>query len=342
MSCMGKILVTINSHAEVLYDLIIDKLESASMPRLALTDSPECCEEMDRDDDNYCENCDSYTENTGEKYLWNYGYKPFGSVYLDVVDDKFVWLLTDELTTSTMIYGLELEVEYRGRYDMNYVIETLKGINTAFGADKHDSPVVCIGKEDSTVDVEFVTAPFTYAAYLKALPILKVTLDEAQSYFKAFYANSAGAHIHVNKNSLSLTTAYAWIQFHYDNPGLIADIAQRSIGTDAEWCYLQKPDIPVAQIAKQKYGFPNRGALADTRNTIEHRYFRSNLRIERISKNIEFLESMHTYFNTLTYQDMARDGAHKLYAYLAHVSLMRHMYPHLYDYLVKREYIACV
>lgn len=315
------------------------------MPRMALTSEENCCSDPYVEDGwcNECEtNVDDLPTSDNGSYLWNYGYKPFGAMYLDVVDGEFVWLEVSKLTTDKMVYGLELEVVYRDDYSMEYVVNTLTGINGAFGAHSADSSVFCIGKEDSTVDVEFVTAPFTYDAYVKALPMLESVLEQAQEYFKAFYAPSAGAHVHVNKNSLSLTTAYAWIQFHYDNPGLIADIAQRSIGTDAEWCYMQKPDIPVAQIAKQKYGFPNRGALADTHATIEHRYFRSNLRPARISKNMEFLESMFSYFNTLTYQDMARDGAHKLYAYLAHVSLMRHQYPNLYDFLVRKGYISCV
>ena len=318
-------------------------IDSYVMPKLALTQEPKCCDEP-YIEDGYCQECDTDLDmlDGDDRYLWNYSYKPFGGMFVDYVNDEFVWLPIDTLTTDTMIYGLELEVEYRDAHDMGYVVDTLTGINAAFGSTKQDSPCFCIGKEDGTVDVEFVTAPFTYRAYVAALPMLEITLEQAQEYFRAFYAHSAGAHVHVNKNSLSLTTAYAWIQFHYDNPGLIADIAQRSIGTDAEWCYLQKPDIPVAQIAKQKYGFPNRGALADTTATIEHRYFRSNLRPARISKNMEFLESMFTYFNTLTYQDMARDGAHKLYAYLAHVSLMRHQYPNLYDYLVRKGYISCV
>lgn len=318
-------------------------IDSFTLPTMALTSEPKCCDEP-YIEDGYCQECDTDLDmlDQNDRYLWNYSYKPFGTMFVDVVDDQFVWCETAKLTTEKMIYGLELEVEYRDDHNMQYVINTLTGINAAFGSTKATDPCFCIGKEDGTVDVEFVTAPFTYAAYVKALPMLEKTLTQAQEYFRAFYASSAGAHVHVNKNSLSLTTAYAWIQFHYDNPGLIADIAQRSIGMDAEWCYLQKPDIPVARIAKQKYGFPNRGALADTHATIEHRYFRSNLRPARISKNMEFLESMFTYFNTLTYQDMARDGAHKLYAYLAHVSLMRHQYPNLYDYLVRKGYISCV
>jgi len=292
-----------------------------------------------------CENCENYDCYVESDYpsLWNYGYKPFGGMYVDVIDGDFKWLPISNLTTSNpLVMGLELEVEYRSGYDFDDTLEFLTQLNAAFGSKYCTSPVFCIAKEDATVDVEFVTAPFTAAAFKKATTDLKIAFAYARERFKGFYAGSAGAHVHINKSGLSLTTAYAWIQFHYQNPGLIADIAQRSIGEDAEWCYLQKPSQPIAYIAKQKGGFPNRGALADSSYTIEHRYFRSNLRFERIAKNIEFLDSMQKYFNTLTYQDMARDGAHKLYAYLAHVSLMRHEYPNLYDYLVKKGYIACV
>ena len=311
-----------------------------TMPHMALSTQGYCCDEPDVYDD-YCDNCDQDVTDGGV-HLWGYSYKPFGTMYLDFIDGNFHWLPTAELPTSKLIYGLELEVEYRDAHDIDLVVDALTGINSAFGMRDENSPAFCIAKEDSTVDVEFVTAPFTFDAFVAAQQQLDVTLQFMQDYFKGYWSNSAGAHVHVNKSSLSLTTAYAWIQFHYQNPGLIADIAQRSVGPDAEWCYMQKPNMSVAKIAKYKGGFPNRGALADSYNTIEHRYFRSNLRVDRLSKNIEFLESMFQYFNMLTYQDMARDGAHKLYAYLAHVSLMRHQYPNLYNFLVEKGYIACV
>ena len=315
---------------------------TVTMPTMALSQGgTNCCEDPDYYDDE-CQHCGEYDENwdrdTGD--LWSYGYKPFGSHYVDFVDGKFLKLPIDE-QLNQMIFGMELEVEYR-EHDFNNVKTMLTYLNAAFGSDKEHSVAVWIAKEDSTVDVEFVSMPFTYSAWIEAQDILQVAMSFAQKHFRAYYADSAGGHIHVAKSILSLTTMYAWLQFHYDNPGLIADIAQRGIGPDAEWCYLQKPHISVAQIAKQKYGFPNRGALADSHNTIEHRYFRSNLKLDRLNKNVEFLQSMFDYFNRLTYQDMARDKAHKLVAYLGHVSLNQETYPSLYKFLQKKGYISCV
>ena len=323
------------------------QLESATMPLMALSQngSYNCCDEPDvYDDDCECANCGTCVCDQpigGDNYLWGYSYKPFGSHYVDYLNGGFVILPITDAVESDMVYGMELEVEYR-LPEFENVRTLLTYLNAAFGSHQSDSTAVWIGKEDSTVDVEFVSMPFTYRAWQAAQPALAIAMEFAQAKFRAFYAESAGGHIHVSKSLLSLTTMYAWIQFHYNNPGLIADIAQRSIGTDAEWCYLQKPDIPVAQIAKQKYGFPGRGALADSAHTIEHRYFRSNLRIERLNKNVEFLQSMFDYFSKLTYQDMARDGAHKLVGYLGHVSLNQATYPNLYTYLQKKGYISCV
>ncbi len=321
--------------------------ELGAMPTLALpsVDNDCGCDDPDYDSgDCECHNCGECICDSN-RLLWNYSYKPFGSHYVDFVDDAFVLLPVAEVRNQ-MLFGLELEVESRHSSDAwdneTEIRRFLRFLNIAFGSTKSNDQAVWIGKEDGTVDVEFVSAPFTYNAWIQAQEVLEPAMLYAQEHFRAFYASSAGAHIHVAKSTLSLTTMYAWIQFHYDNPGLIADIAQRGIGADAEWCYLQKPDISVARIAKQKYGFPGRGALADTAATIEHRYFRSNLKLERLNKNMEFLESMFQYFSNLTYQDMARDGAHKLHAYLGFVALNQATYPNLYSYLQTKGYISCV
>jgi len=324
------------------YDLMWTYIDAAKMPQMALSQSSDdCCEDPDYYD-NECGSCGTYDEywDSPEGYLWSYGYKPFGSHYVDYVNGEFVTLPIDD-NLNQIIFGMELEAEYRS-HDFDDVKTMLRYLNAAFGSVKNTSVAIWIAKEDSTVDVEFVSMPFTYGAWIAAQDILQVAMSFAQKHFRGFFAESAGGHIHVAKSVLSLTTMYAWLQFHYDNPGLIADIAQRGIGPDADWCYLQKPDISVARIAKQKYGFPNRGALADSHNTIEHRYFRSNLKLDRLNKNVEFLQSMYDYFSKLTYQDMARDKAHKLVAYLGHVSLNQETYPSLYTFLQKKGYISCV
>jgi len=217
----------------------------------------------------------------------------------------------------------------------------LAELNIAFGAVTKNSEPVWIVKHDSTVDLEYVSMPMTLRAWRAGLELtdyLFQSFKVASEWSKAFYG-PCGGHIHLDKDVFNNTYQYyAFLSMHYDNPKFIAAIAQRPIDRDSQWCYLQKPN-EFAKYAKHKLRSPSRGAVNVSTSTIELRYFRSNLKVDRLLKNLEFAQSLFHYTSQLTYQDIARDKAHNLKYYLLWVQAYRKTYSNLFKYLVERKWI---
>ena len=217
----------------------------------------------------------------------------------------------------------------------------LAELNIAFGAVTKNSEPVWIVKHDSTVDLEYVSMPMTLRAWRAGLELtdyLFQSFKVASEWSKAFYG-PCGGHIHLDKDVFNNTYQYyAFLSMHYDNPKFIAAIAQRPIDSNSQWCYLQKPN-EFAKYAKHKLRSPNRGAVNVSHSTIELRYFRSNLKVDRLLKNLEFAQSLFHYTSQLTYQDIARDQAHNLKYYLLWVKAYRNTYSNLFKYLVERKWI---
>lgn len=217
----------------------------------------------------------------------------------------------------------------------------LAELNIAFGAVTKNSEPVWIVKHDSTVDLEYVSMPMTLRAWRAGLELtdyLFQSFKVASEWSKAFYG-PCGGHIHLDKDVFNNTYQYyAFLSMHYDNPKFIAAIAQRPIDSNSQWCYLQKPN-EFAKYAKHKLRSPSRGAVNVSTSTIELRYFRSNLKVDRLLKNLEFAQSLFHYTSQLTYQDIARDKAHNLKYYLLWVKAYRNTYSNLFKYLVERKWI---
>lgn len=217
----------------------------------------------------------------------------------------------------------------------------LAQLNIAFGAVTKKSEPVWIVKHDSSVDLEYVSMPMTLRAWRAGLELTEYLFNSfnvAAGWSKAFYG-PCGGHIHLDKDVFNNTYQYyAFLSMHYDNPKFIAAIAQRPIDNNSAWCYLQKPN-EFAKYAKHKLRSPNRGAVNVSSSTIELRYFRSNLKVDRLLKNLEFAQSLYHYTSQLTYQDIARDKAHTLKYYLLWVKAYRNTYSNLFDYLVQRNWI---
>ena len=217
----------------------------------------------------------------------------------------------------------------------------LAELNIAFGAVTKKSEPVWIVKNDATVDLEYVSMPMTLRAWHAGLELAEYLFQSfkiASEWSKAFYG-PCGGHIHLDKDVFNNTYQYyAFLSMHYDNPKFIAAIAQRPIDSNSQWCYLQKPN-EFARYAKHKLRSPNRGAVNVSSTTIELRYFRSNLKIDRLLKNLEFAQSLFHYTSQLTYQDIARDKAHNLKYYLLWIKAYRNTYSNLFKYLVERKWI---
>ena len=210
----------------------------------------------------------------------------------------------------------------------------LAEINASFGGVGIRNKPIWIAKQDSSVDLEFVSAPMTIRAYRAGFAInneLFNSFEFYRAYSKGYYG-PCGGHIHMDKHIMESFNYYAFLSMHYENPDLIADIAQRPIDENSSWCYMQKPDS-IAKVAKDKDGTNHRGALHHTHQTLELRYFRSNLKTERLMKNIEWVQSLYRFASELSFQDMSRDNGHRFKFYVMYLKAHRNKYPNLFKYL---------
>ena len=214
-------------------------------------------------------------------------------------------------------------------------------LNSSFGAVGTRSKPVWIVKDDSSVDLEFVSAPMTLRAYRAGFEINTNLFNSFEFYskFAKGYHGPCGGHIHIDKALMESFSYYAFLAMHYENPELIADIAQRNINEDSRWCYLQKPDS-LAKVAKTKRGMANRGALNQTEYSLELRYFRSNLKVDRLIKNVEWIQSLYHFSSQLTFQDMSRDNDHRLKFYILFLKANRDKYPEIFKYLKSKGYLS--
>jgi len=212
----------------------------------------------------------------------------------------------------------------------------LAELNLSFGAYGTKTKPVWIAKEDSTVSVEYVSHPMTYRAFKMGMAINKKLFNsfyKYREYASGWRTGTAGIHIHIDKNLLSTYQTYALLNIHYDNPELIAEIAGRST-TQQGWGYLQPVDS-LAVISKEKNGIAGRSAITFTNETIELRYFRSNLKDRGLEKNIEWIQALYHFVRTLTYQDMARDNGHNIKYFLLFIKAYRNRYKNIYFHLMK-------
>lgn len=217
----------------------------------------------------------------------------------------------------------------------------LAQLNLSFGAIGTKSNAVWICKNDASVDLEFVSMPMTIRAAKAGFIIAKQkfnSFDKIAKYAKAYYG-PCGGHIHIDKDSFTNTYQYyAFLSMHYDNPQFIAGMAQRSVGEENQWAYLYKPD-DFARVVKYKLNSNNRQAVNVTQNTVELRYFRSNLKVDRLLKNFELVQSMFTFTSAMTYQDIAKFKNNTLKYYLLFIRANRYNYPNLFNYLTIRNWI---
>jgi len=214
-------------------------------------------------------------------------------------------------------------------------------LNVSFGAYGTRSNPVWIAKHDSSVDIEFVSMPMTIRAFKAGLYIAETqfkAFKNASQYAKGYYG-PCGGHIHLDKDSFTNTFQYyAFLSMHYDNPKLIASIAQRSVGEDNQWAYLYKPN-DFAKVVKYKLNSASRQAVNVSSTTVELRYFRSNLKINRLLKNVEFIQAMYEFTTAMTYQDLARFKENSVTNFMLFIRANRYKFPNLFNYFVVRKWI---
>lgn len=236
---------------------------------------------FDNRDNAYCSYCYSNHRN---EFIYNYGDHP------TLVKHS----LPNELVTSkTLYFGFELEI----KIDTDYAEEFLEFFN---------DDEIYLSYDSSVEGFEIVSHPMTWQ-YLNG--DFKNRLEQALDFAKSVGAkghNCGGMHIHISRDGISNKQIKAIEGLIYQpiNSKLyqfIKTISQRK-SSELHWCNFAK-DTEKNQQRKIKsnkdYIYDKYTAINMQHNhTIEFRIFNSNLRIERVFKNLEFIKALLDFTKT--------------------------------------------
>lgn len=143
-------------------------------------------------------------------------------------------------------------------------------------------------------------------------------------------AISCGLHVSVPRDILTPVRLYRLISLVHSNRALFLALSQRKLEDLGRWADI--PGLDPGQqkaIAGKKGQFPSRYVWLNlSRTRAEFRLFRSNIRPERVAKNLQVVTSLLDYSKTAPIQ-YCHEGA----AYLEYVQSNAAQYPQLAEYI---------
>jgi hypothetical protein len=267
----------------------------------------------------YDQLCPACTEEQQGQH--DHTYKPIRQ-YFSCAEDE------GRVSESAFHMGFEIEVANVGAFMdhqvMSHVIREKYGSTRVYCV--HDGTINQSTGYDGT---EIVTHPFTWQDYKAKLK----TWDDLLLFLrsKGYKANLCGIgfHVHTTKAAWGSFQIYKLMEFVYENPKFIQDIAQRE---ENEYCQFdpRNLDPKVAKLKKNTqpnhYGTVNlNNGNGQASNTIEFRMFQGSLEPLYFHKNIEFVRAIYKY--TRDYRDMTPKG------FIMFVTKNRREYPCLNEFL---------
>ncbi|MFP4047978.1 MAG: hypothetical protein ACLFT4_09520, partial [Bacteroidales bacterium] len=209
-------------------------------------------------------------------------------------------------------YGLEIEIE--ARHDIE---ESADAVRDNFNSNE------VIMMEDGSISgdgFEIITHP----ADLENVRKFAERLGNLTDTCKGFHAKSCGMHIHFNKKSVSELQLAKFLLFFANNKEFIEFIGQRP---QTEYWKHENVDSITDKIKNpssyERYEAINLG----NDKTIEVRVFQSNLRTDRVMKNVLFIESLLQFCNEFKLENMSKDK------YKEFLIKNHNKYKEVYDYV---------
>jgi hypothetical protein len=235
----------------------------------------ESCHSDDYASDGTCIDCYENASAGGERLLdhdaniLNYVCDPFCGPQLS---------RTSKAVRKARYFGLEIETDGGRDYGEIEIAD--------IAILKHDG--TCSGPE-------IVTIPATLDNYYNDDYPLAELLDSAKAQgCKGSTGRDTGMHIHVSKSSLTTLTIGKMIVFvnAIENRSFMTSIMQRSFN---QWCQVKTKKITDTHYNPDRYEAIN----LQNDKTVEFRIFKSNLRMDRVLKNIEFVQALCEYCATV-------------------------------------------
>jgi hypothetical protein len=156
----------------------------------------------------------------------------------------------------------------------------------------------------------------------------------SRKYCEAHDAGTCGIHIHTSLDAWEGDQLFKLFSLVYDphNYKNLLTITQRQPDRLEQWSSLKVSDIGLCkdEVEHKTSPFKDRyAALNITDNTLEFRLFNSNLRLDRVQKNMEFVHALYCYTG-----QVKRQATWK--GFMSWVLRHKGTVPHLYAFLVEK------
>lgn len=266
-------------------------------------------------DDMYCEYC--YSTEVQNPVINDYHSNNDWTVHL--TESELDNYISDKLTL-----GLEIEVAGYKDFAEGFM-------------ERVDNDLIYLERDSSVAGFEIITQPMTrkYATELFEDKISKGFEFLKEHNFKGH--NAGGIHIHVRlpyNNSDSMSCLLKLKKLLYNLPPhlqeLLLLISQRKSNEFKRWSdnmYYRDMTLQNCTLQSSRYELLN---MDSRTNTLEFRMFNSNLRTERIMKNIEVVLSLLDYVETYYTVDIYDKN---LFTWLDYVKCNEEKYPNLVAFI---------
>lgn len=264
----------------------------------------------------YCEYC--YNTEIRSQVINSYHSNNNWTVHY--TEDEYNDYMSDKLTL-----GLEIEVAGSAEYAEGFM-------------DKVDNELIYLERDGSVAGFEIITQPMTrkYATEIFTDKISKGFEFLKENNFKGH--NAGGIHIHVGlpyNNELDFMSCLLKLKkllynLHPHLQDLLLLISQRKSDALKHWSnntYYRKLTLQNCTSQSDRYELLN---IDSRTRTLEFRMFNSNLRTERIMKNIEVVLSLLDYVETYYTVEMYDKN---LFTWLDYVKRNEEKYPNLVAFI---------
>lgn len=259
-----------------------------------------------------CEGCISGS------VLFNYSYKPV---------PHFLFSETSmELPGTTMLYGIELEVECRKNSNLETLVKTILEFPQR----------IFYCKKDSSIDFgfEIVSHPGSFKWWKENIRTVEKVLSIRNNGFRSFDTTTCGIHIHMDKDLFTPSDLQKVHDFFRYNPGFILMVSQRHKNKLERWAGIYHPgDAKVYYKCINKRGNSERHVAINLNpeRTVEIRIFRGTLNTRSFYKNIEFCDALYLFIKEVSMRECTLEN------FLKFVIFNKEKYNNLFEFLKSRS-----
>tara|TARA_R110000765_G_scaffold125881_2_gene223636 strand:+ start:6782 stop:8020 length:1239 start_codon:yes stop_codon:yes gene_type:complete len=197
------------------------------------------------------------------------------------------------------IYGVELEVEYKGSNYSNKE-ETAEKVIDMADTNIGTEFLFCMNDGSLSDGFEIGTMPFTERFYKQVLyrnsGWANILTYLKRKNYRSYNTRNCGMHVHINRQSFSDTHLYKFQRFFYTNPAFIQFIARRKDSRMEQWCQIYgigKFDNIKAVLQKRTRKFL--AVNLTPKKTVEVRIFRGTLSHKAFCRNMEFVIAIKNF-----------------------------------------------